>query len=126
MLSKLVRRAVFVIAAMTALLVVTAGQAQAANTYLILSDVDGRQLGAMTHIDAEPDRFKVCDTQRDGDKVTGFIYEYYPEVLLDWVSDGSDSGCNTMKVNLVDGVKYRMYLCWNGPGFPCTDVVFRE
>lgn len=114
MFSTFAKRALVVCAAMTALVLGASGQAQAANAYLILSDRDGRQLGTMTHYDAETDTFKVCDTQRDGHAVTGVLYRVGGSGNLLEISDGSDAGCNSKSYNIRAGYTYYMDLSWNG------------
>jgi hypothetical protein len=112
--SRFARRALVVGAAMTAIVIGASGQAQAANAYLILSDRDGRQLGTMTHYDAETDTFKVCDTQRDGHAVTGVLYRVGGSGDLLRISDGSDAGCNSASYDIRSGYTYYMDLSWDG------------
>jgi hypothetical protein len=87
---------------------------QAANAYLLLSDRDGRQLGTMTHFDAETDTFRVCDTQRDGHGVTGLLCRVGGNGNLLEISDGSDAGCNSESYNIRSGYTYYMDLSWDG------------
>lgn len=115
MLKGIAKRAVIILAAMTALLIAATGQAQAANSYLILSDIDGHQLGTMTHLDVETDRFKVCDTNSDGSPVTGYLY--HDNKRLFKISDGGDSGCNWKTYNVIVDEVYVLYLCWNVDDF---------
>ncbi|MQM27042.1 hypothetical protein [Glycomyces albidus] len=123
---RIAKRAIVVLAAMTALLIFATGQAQAANTFLILNDIDGNQLGTMTHIDVETDQFKVCDTNSDGASVTGRLYNNTFVILK--VTDGGDAGCNTETFNVKVGEFYTMQLCWNGTDFrpPCKSEGFIE
>lgn len=128
MFMKFTSRALVVcVAAATILFGFSAAAAQAANRTVILSDVDGRQLGYMVHLDAEPDRFKVCDTQNDGATVTGRLF--YSTTLLKWTTDGSDAGCNYFTRDIRSGYEYRMTLCWDGSAdwtrF-CTGAIIRE
>ncbi len=114
MLSHLAKRALVVCAAVTAIVLGASGQAQAANAYLLLSDRDGRQLGTMTHFDAETDTFRVCDTQSDGHAVTGVLHRVGSNDDLLVIRDGSDAGCNTESYNIREGYTYYMDLSWDG------------
>ncbi len=116
LLSNFAKRSLAICAALTASFIGSAGQAQAANAYLLLDDRDGRQLGAMTHYDAETDTFKVCDTQREGHSVTGTLWRYGSpkNVLLLKITDGDDAGCNSGKYNIRSGYAYYMQLSYNG------------
>ncbi|GAB3996971.1 hypothetical protein GCM10029992_18560 [Glycomyces albus] len=114
MVARLVKRSAIVFAAMFALVTFTSGQAHASDAYLILTDSDGRQIGYMVHLDSEPDRIKVCDTQRDGYSVTGRILR--DGSVLATTTDGMDSGCNYVTVDLRQNRLYWMEIWWNGPG----------
>lgn len=115
MFTKLMKRAMIVCVLMASIVVGIAVPAQAANKTIILSDIDGRQLGYMVFYDVEPNKFKVCDTQRDGYSVTGQVLRQTSNghIPLGDTSDGSDRGCNTM-VFRVSGDQMRLW--WNGPG----------
>jgi hypothetical protein len=106
----------------------TSGTANAADTWLYLSDIDGHSLGYMRHLDPDPDTFKVCDTRADGHGVTGKLYMYQGGwQLKETVSDGGDSGCGYFDYNVVPYVaKYMMKICWNGPGDICAKKEFTE
>ncbi|MFB9660293.1 hypothetical protein ACFQS3_11045 [Glycomyces mayteni] len=111
MFTKLMKRAMVVCALTASILVGVTAPAQAANKTIILSDSDGRQLGYMVFYDGSPDKFKVCDTQRDGHSVTGRVMR--GAAILGETSDGNDKGCNTMAFR-TSGTQ--MQLWWNGPG----------
>ncbi|REE94742.1 hypothetical protein [Thermomonospora umbrina] len=125
-------RAALVGGAVTTVIMAGAGIAQADDTWLILSDRDGRQIGHMVHLDPDPDRFRICDDQRDGYGVTGTVYRwngvgqtgYWQS--LESATDGSDAGCDTISVSITNYLHYRMVLCWDGPGDICTRVNFDE
>ncbi|WBQ05252.1 hypothetical protein [Kribbella sp. CA-293567] len=114
--SKSTKRALAVCAALTVSFIGSAGPAQAANAYLLLDDRDGRQLGAMTHYDAETDTFKVCDTQREGRSVTGTLWRSGSpkNVLLLTITDDDDAGCNSKRYNIRSGYAYYLQLSYNG------------
>src|SRR5262245_31383324 len=56
----------------------------AADTYLILSDIDGRQVAHMVHVD-DGDVFKIYDDQADGYGPTGYLQVWTP-TRLEWVT----------------------------------------
>jgi hypothetical protein len=111
--TKLMKRAIIVCVLMMSIVAAVAMPAQAANKTIILSDVDGRQLGYMVFYDVTPNEFKVCDTQRDGHTVTGQVLASSGAVILGDTTDGDDKGCNTM-VFRTSGEQMRLW--WNGPG----------
>ncbi|RRS01370.1 hypothetical protein [Glycomyces terrestris] len=114
MFTTFAKRALVVGAAMTAMVLAASGQAQAANAYLILSDRDGRQLGTMTHYDAETDRFTVCDTQSEGRNIIGKLYAEGGDTPLLTITDGSDAGCDSKTYNLRAGRTYEMLVYLSG------------
>ncbi len=122
-LTRFTKRVMIVCAAVVAIVFGFSATAQAANATLILNDVDGRQLGVMTHIDAEPDRFTVCDSQSDARSVTGTISRN--GTTLATITDGSDAGCNVEVVLLENALQYRLTLCRTGTSY-CTSIVIRE
>jgi hypothetical protein len=109
------KRAMIVCALMASVVIGIAAPAQAANKTIILSDVDGRQLGYMVFYDVEPNKFKVCDTQRDGYTVTGqvLILTNNGHIPLGDATDGMDDGCAYMYFR-TSGDQMRLW--WNGPG----------
>jgi hypothetical protein len=111
-----------------ALVAGTTSTANAADTWLYLSDVDGRSLGHMIHLDPDPDTFKVCDDRADGHGVTGKLYIYQAGwQLKETQSDGGDAGCGSFDYNVIPyAAKYLMKLCWNGPGDICSKREFTE
>ncbi|SDE03365.1 hypothetical protein [Glycomyces harbinensis] len=115
MFTKLMKRAMIVCVLMASVVVGIAAPAQAANKTIILSDIDGRQLGYMVFYDSDPQKFKVCDTQRDGYTVTGqaLWQSANGHIPHGDTTDGNDKGCNTM-VFRVDSDQMRLW--WNGPG----------
>ncbi|GAB4003817.1 hypothetical protein GCM10029992_47050 [Glycomyces albus] len=124
MLANFVKRAAIVVAAMAALIIATSGQAQAANAYLYIYDLDHTRLGYIVHLDAEPDRIKVCDTYNDGYSVSGAIYE--GRTQLAFTRDGSDAGCNYRTVNLQNGHTYTLVVCWTGSVDDCRSRTITE
>ncbi|MFE9335093.1 MULTISPECIES: hypothetical protein [Streptomyces] len=103
------------------------GSAAAGDTYNILSDIDGHQVGYMAHLDPDPDTFKICDTQKDGYGVTGRLYiDQGPWALMGTVDDGGDAGCDYMKREITHPWTYKMVICWNGPGNICHTTTFKE
>lgn len=128
MLRSWVSRLTLVCATVVALIVGTAGVAAAGDTWLYLSDIDGRALGRMIHLDPDPDTFKVCDDRADGHGVTGKLYIYIAGWQLREVeSDGGDTGCDYFDYNVVPyAAKYLMKICWNGNGDICAKREFIE
>lgn len=116
MFTKLMKRAAIVCVLTATAVIGIAGPAQAAGKTIILSDIDGRQLGYMVFYDENPDRFKVCDTQRDGHTVSGRVLRD-GAILGTTTTDGDDRGCNTM-VFRSSGTQMRLW--WNGPGMIST------
>ncbi|MDA1359092.1 hypothetical protein O1R50_05625 [Glycomyces luteolus] len=114
MFTRFAKRALVVSAAMSAIVLAASGQAHAANAYLLLSDRDGRQLGTMTHYDAETDRFTVCDTQSEGRNVTGKLYAEGGDTPLLTITDGSDAGCDSKTYDLRAGRTYEMLIYLGG------------
>ncbi|MFF7450627.1 MULTISPECIES: hypothetical protein [unclassified Streptomyces] len=82
----------------------------------------------MTHLDPDPDTFRVCDKRADGHGVTGKLYLYMGGwQLKETKSDGGDAGCDYFDYNVVPyAAKYMMKLCWNGPGEVCVQKEFTE
>lgn len=121
-------RAVLAGTAAVALVTGTSGAASAADSTLFLSDIDGRSLGTMTHLDPDPDTFRVCDTRADGHGVTGKLYIYIGGwQLRETQADGGDAGCDYFDYNVVSYTsKYLMKICWNGPGEICAKKEFTE
>jgi hypothetical protein len=114
-------------AATVGLVLGSAGAASAGDATLFLSDVDGHSLGTMTHLDAETDTFRVCDTRSDARGVTGKLYMYQAGwKLKETEADGSDSGCDSFKYDVRPYVaKYKMKLCWSGSNI-CASKEFTE
>ncbi|WP_199037475.1 hypothetical protein [Glycomyces salinus] len=125
MLAKFAKRATIVFAAMAALIIAASGQAQAADAYLYYYDLDHTRLGYMVHLDAEPDKIKVCDTYADGYTVSGSIWEGRTQIGST-VRDGSDAGCNYGTVPLESGHTYEMVLCWEAPRAECRSRTITE
>jgi hypothetical protein len=111
--SRSTKRALVMCAATMAMILGVSGTAQADDARVILSDIDGRQLGYADHLDG-PDHLRVCDTQRDGYAVTARIRN--GNGVIATVSDGSDTGCNSRSVSLVNGELYVLEIVWKGPG----------
>ncbi|MFD7612549.1 hypothetical protein [Streptomyces sp. NPDC059828] len=109
------------------LVVGATGTASAADTTLRLKR-GGNTIGTMTHLDDDPDTFRVCDTRADGHGVTGKLYMYTAGwQLKETKEDGGDSGCGYFDYNVVPYVaKYMLKLCWNGPGEVCVKKEFTE
>jgi hypothetical protein len=110
-----------------ALVAATTGTAHAADTTLRLYR-SGNTVGTMTHLDPDPDTFRVCDTRADGHGVTGKLYLYMGGwQLKETEEDGGDAGCDYFDYNVVPyAAKYLMKLCWNGPGEVCVQKEFTE
>jgi hypothetical protein len=112
--SRSTKRATIMCAAATIAIVVgVPATAHADDKTVLLSDIDGRQLGYVSFTDAT-DTIKICDTQNDGYSVTGRIRT--GAIVKVEVSDGSDAGCNTKSVSLINGRAYLLEIEWNGPG----------
>ncbi|MER6912443.1 hypothetical protein ABT354_12305 [Streptomyces sp. NPDC000594] len=78
----------------------------------------------MTHLDSDPDRIRVCDTNADGKGVYGVLTQLrtidgmHP---IAFVSDGGDGGCDIIEVPIVTNGMYQMQLCWGNYGTsPCV------
>ncbi len=110
-----------------ALVVGATGPASAADTTLKLKR-GGHTIGTMTHLDPDPDTFRVCDTRADGHGVTGKLYMYQAGwQLKETKADGGDAGCDYFDYNVVPyAAAYLMKLCWNGPGEVCIKKEFNE
>jgi hypothetical protein len=123
----LVARSALAVAGAVALVVSATGTASAADTTLRLNR-SGHTIGTMTHLDPDPDTFRVCDTRADGHGVTGKLYMYVAGwQLKETKGDGGDSGCGYFDYNVVPyAAKYLMKLCWNGPGEVCVQKEFTE
>lgn len=121
--TRFTKRVMIVCAAVVAIVLGFSTTAQAENATLILSDVDGRQLGVMTHVDREPDTFHVCDSQNDLRSVTGTVSRN--GVTLASISDGPDAGCNVEVLDLENALQYRLTLCRTATSY-CTSTVIRE
>ncbi|GAB3951107.1 hypothetical protein GCM10029976_086930 [Kribbella albertanoniae] len=111
--SRSTKRATIMCAAAIAIVVGVPATAHADDETVFLSDIDGRQLGYTKFTDAT-DQIKICDTQRDGHSVTARIRQ--GSTVYVEVSDGSDAGCNTRSVSLVNNDAYMLEIEWNGPG----------
>ncbi|MFE6128429.1 MULTISPECIES: hypothetical protein [unclassified Streptomyces] len=120
------RAAVAAVGAIT-LVAAASGTAAAADTTLRLSR-GGHTIGTMTHLDPDPDTFRVCDTRADGHGVTGKLYVYLAGwQLKETKQDGGDSACGYFDYNVIPyGAKYLLKLCWNGPGEVCSQKEFTE
>ncbi|QGV77232.1 hypothetical protein [Streptomyces ficellus] len=120
-------RAAVALAGAAALVAAGSGPAAAADTKLTLKR-GGHTIGTMTHLDPDPDTFRVCDTRADGHGVTGKLYMYMAGwQLKETKQDGGDSGCGYFDYNVVPyAAKYMMKLCWNGPGEVCVTKEFTE
>ncbi|MCD0444793.1 hypothetical protein LO763_14330 [Glycomyces sp. A-F 0318] len=88
--------------------------AYAGNTLLILSDIDGRQVAHMTHVD-DGDVFKIYDDQSDGYGPEGCLQAYAPRVgwtTLKCEHNGSGDGNPvSFGFDVLELVPYRMRLC---------------
>lgn len=120
-------RGALAVAGAVALVVGATGSASAADTTLTLKR-SGNTIGTMTHLDPDPDTFRVCDKRADGYGVTGKLYVYVGGwQLKETKSDGGDAGCDYFDYNVVPyAAKYLMKLCWNGPGEVCAQKEFTE
>ncbi|PRY59935.1 hypothetical protein [Glycomyces artemisiae] len=105
----------------------TGSAALAGDTWLILSDIDGRQVGAMQHVD-DGDSFRVYDSLKDGYSVEGCLQTYTPRT--GWVTlrcKNNDSGAGTYEsfsYDVITGLIYRMRLCH--ALVPCAYQGFNE
>ncbi|MFI1356795.1 hypothetical protein ACH4TV_24920 [Streptomyces sp. NPDC020898] len=115
------------VAGALALVVGATAPAGAADTKLKLKR-GGHTIGTMTHLDPDPDTFRVCDTRADGHGVTGKLYMYQAGwQLKETKADGGDAGCDYFDYNVVPyAAAYLMKLCWNGPGEVCVKKEFNE
>jgi len=88
---------------------------------------DGHRRGTLSHID-DGDRFKVCDTEADGDGVGGFVIKtgYGGARIVHKVDDGGDAGCDYSTYDIKGGTTYIMRICWKGWGHGCTDKYLAE
>jgi hypothetical protein len=122
-----VARGALAVAGAVTLVVAATGSASAADTTLRLKR-GGHTIGTMTHLDPDPDTFRVCDTRADGHGVTGKLYMYMAGwQLKETKGDGGDAGCGSFDYNVVPyAAKYLMKLCWNGPGGACVQKEFTE
>ncbi|MEU6482640.1 hypothetical protein [Streptomyces sp. NPDC046887] len=120
-------RAALAVAGAVALVAGTSGSAHAADLTLKVKR-GGHTVGTMTHLDADPDTFRVCDTRADGYGVTGKLYMYTAGwQLKETQADGGDAGCDSFDYNVVPYVgKYLMKVCWDGPGNVCVKKEFTE
>lgn len=92
----------------------TTSPAYAGDTLLLLSDVDGRQVAHMVHVD-DGDVFKIYDDQSDGYGPEGCLQSYTPRtgwVTLRCEHNGSGDG-NPVKFgfDVFELIPYRMRLC---------------
>jgi hypothetical protein len=122
MFKELTKRAMIVCAAVAVIVFGFSATAQAADAKLLLSDRDGNQLGYMVHLDPEPDRFSVCDTQRDGVLLIGRVFDGVDQIAT--ITDGDDAGCDTKSVPILAGHDTWMSLCWDGR--VCVSMRIRE
>ncbi|GHD31815.1 hypothetical protein GCM10010313_75670 [Streptomyces violarus] len=122
-----VARGALAVAGAITLVVAATGSASAADTTLPLKR-GGKTIGTMTHLDPDPDTFRVCDTRADGHGVTGKLYLYMAGwQLKETKGDGGDAGCGSFDYNVVPyAAKYLMKLCSNGPGGACVQKEFTE
>jgi hypothetical protein len=127
MLKKWATRFAITCAVGVGLIAGTGSAAFAADTWLILSDNDGRQVGAMQHVD-DGDSFRVYDSLKDGYSVEGCLQAYSPKG--GWVTlrcKNNDSGAGTYEsfsYDVITGIPYRMRLCH--ALVPCAHQGFTE
>jgi hypothetical protein len=80
----------------------------------------------MTHLDDDPDSFKVCDTEADGAGVTGELYiDQGVWALVGSANDGGDAGCDSFVEDITFPWTYKMVLCWNGTNY-CVSKTIEE
>lgn len=120
--SRSTKGALVMCVASMAMILGVSGTAQAADARVILSDIDGRQLGYADYLDGT-DRLKVCDTQRDGYGVIARIRNGAGVIAV--VVDDSDAGCNSRAVSLINGGVYVLEIAWMGPGTIKKSRTFR-
>lgn len=108
------KRALIMCAAVMAIVMGVSGTAQAASARIILSDIDGRQLGYADYLDATNGTLRVCDTQNDGYGVSARITQ--GNNIIATVYDDSDAGCGSKTVTLDNGEYYLLKIWWHGPG----------
>ncbi|SDD97717.1 hypothetical protein [Glycomyces harbinensis] len=92
----------------------TTSPAFAGNTLLLLSDIDGRQVAHMVHVD-DGDVFKIYDDQADGYGPEGCLQVYTPThgwATLRCEHNGAGDGNPvSFNYNVLELVAYRMRLC---------------
>jgi hypothetical protein len=114
MIRKWLARLTLTCAVTVAMVAGIASAAQAGNTMLILSDIDGRQVAHMVHVD-DGDVFKIYDDQADGYGPEGCIQAYAPRVgwtTLECEHNGSGDGDPvSFGFDVLELIPYRMRLC---------------
>jgi hypothetical protein len=126
MLKKWVTRFVITCAIGVGLIAGTGSAASAGDTWLILSDIDGREVGAMQHIDSN-DSFRVYDSNADGRSVEGCLQALTPSAWVTLRCKNNDSGAGTYEsfsYDVLTGIQYRMRLC--NALVPCAYQAFNE
>src|SRR5690606_15013593 len=88
--------------------------AYAGDTWLINSDIDGRRVGAMQHVE-DGDTFRVYDSYADGYGVEGCVQLHSPKG--GWITqrckhNGEGAGTYvSFGYDVLEGLIYRMRLC---------------
>ena len=101
--------------------------AYAGDTWLINSDIDGRRVGAMQHVE-DGDTFRVYDSYADGYGVEGCVQLHSPKG--GWITqrckhngEGADTYVS-FGYDVLEGLIYRMRLCHAITG--CRTQAFNE
>jgi len=128
MIKKWVTRVGLTLAVSAGTVVGISSPALAGDTYLLLSDRDGRQVAHMVHVD-DGDVFKIYDDQADGYGPTGYLQVWTP-TAADFVTVRSkhngagDGNPVSFQFDVLEGIPYRMRLCHQIAG--CYNQPFHE
>lgn len=70
------------------------------------------------------DKFKVCDTEKDGRGVVGSVHD--TREMLDYETDGGDANCDYFTYNVVEGPQYHLEIERIGGGSRAHSAGFYE
>lgn len=114
---------VFVAAATVALVGGATAYATADDLGAKAAPIAKNAYGYITFID-NGDKFKVCDTKKDGRGVVGSVHD--TREMLDYDTDGGDSGCDYFTYDVVEGPEYHLEIERIGGGSRAHSVGFYE